>query len=81
MGMYRENRNRKCVFLERYYATEVKIIEGAARPMTAEEPLFFLKFMEHGLGPIIPPEMRICKRENFCELIKLVSLVQKILLS
>lgn len=30
-------------FLERYYATQVKIIEGASRPMTAEEPLFSLK--------------------------------------
>ena len=26
----------------------------------------------HGLGPIIPPKMRICDRENFCELIKLI---------
>ncbi len=59
MGMYRRNRNRKCVFLERYYATEVKIIEGAARPMTAEEPLFFPEI--HGERPrsIIPPEMRL----------------------
>lgn len=60
-------------FLERYYATQVKIIEGASRPMTAEEPLFFPEIHgDHGLGPIIPPEMRICKRENFCELIKLI---------
>ena len=41
--------------------------------MTAEEPLFFPEIHgEHGLGPIIPPDMRICKRENFCELIKLI---------
>ncbi|MHD0301025.1 nucleoside hydrolase, partial [Rhodococcus qingshengii] len=51
----------------------MKIIEGASRPMTAEEPLFFPEIHgDHGLGPIIPPEMRICKRENFCELIKLI---------
>ena len=41
--------------------------------MTAEEPLFFPEIHgDHGLGPINPPEMRICKRENFCELIKLI---------
>ena len=78
--MYQGNCYRKCIFLERYYATKVKIIEGASRPMTAEEPLFFPEIHgDHGLGPIIPPEMRNCKRENFCELITL-SRVQKRLL-
>ncbi|WP_373604883.1 nucleoside hydrolase [Bacillus cereus] len=73
-----ENVSREIVtenvyFLERYYATEVKIIEGASRPMIAEEPLFFPEIHgDHGLRPIIPPEMRICKRKNFCELITLI---------
>ncbi|EJR55053.1 hypothetical protein IIM_01993 [Bacillus cereus VD107] len=41
--------------------------------MTAEEPLFSPEIHGgHGLGPIIPPKMRICDRENFCELIKLI---------
>ena len=50
----------------------MKIIEGASRPMTAEEPLFFPEIHVTRCIPIIPPEMRICKRENFCELIKLI---------
>ena len=61
-----------CIF-RKILCYRSKIIEGAARPMTAEEPLFFPEIHgEHGLGPIIPPDMRICKRENFCELIKLI---------
>ncbi|HEK9099032.1 nucleoside hydrolase [Bacillus pfraonensis] len=60
-------------FLENYYATKVKIIKGASRPMTAEDPLFFPEIHgDHGLGSIIPAKMRGPERENFCEVIKLI---------
>ncbi|WP_242143169.1 MULTISPECIES: nucleoside hydrolase [unclassified Bacillus cereus group] len=69
----REMVTENVYFLERYYATKIKIIKGASRPMTAEEPLFFPEIHgEHGLGSIIPPKTRGMKRENFCEIIKLI---------
>lgn len=51
----------------------MKIIEGVSRLMIVEEFLFFFEiYGDYGLGFIILFEMRICKWENFCELIKLI---------
>ena len=63
--MYHEISLRKMFIFRKVLCYQVKIIEGASRPMTAEEPLFSLKSTGMRFRSIIPPEMRICKRENF----------------
>jgi purine nucleosidase len=56
---------------------EVKVILGAQKPMTGEEPTFYPEIHgAHGLGPIQPTEMPYLEEsqlENFYEIVNLIN--------
>ncbi|CAG9606394.1 nucleoside hydrolase [Pseudoneobacillus rhizosphaerae] len=74
----REMTLRNIIYLIRLFnMPEVKVILGAEKPMTGEEPTFYPEVHGvHGLGPIIPSPMQnleVTLTENFYEIVNLIN--------